>query len=116
VCLAEFHVYREVVESECLFGVLEHLVRLGDEVIGDVGVEPVEIIPLDIQRPFLVWIFLGKLADFVAVVIAVELFELVNDFCVLCSSHIRWLHAGYIYTRSGREFLTSLLNDLKLPI
>jgi len=71
----EADVCGEIVEPQRLLGVLAHLLRLRAEVLGEVAVELVEVVVLDVQRSLFVGVSLREAADFLAVVVTVELNE-----------------------------------------
>ncbi len=91
--LPERDVDREVVQAQGLLGVLLELLRFGAVVVGQVRVEPVEVLPVDVQGLLVVGVLLCELTDLVAVVIAVELLEAVDEFGVLGGRHLsgQWL-------------------------
>jgi len=82
VGVAEFDIRGQVVEPERLLGVLLELVGLGTVVLGEIRIELVEVVVIDIQRPLFVGILLGELSDRIAVVVAIELDEPVGEFLI----------------------------------
>jgi len=83
----EADVCGEIVEPQRLLGVLAHLLRLRAEVLGEVAVELVEVVVLDVQRSLFVGVSLREAADFLAVVVTVELNEPLREVLIPGLSH-----------------------------
>jgi len=88
VGLSERDVDRQVVEAQRFLGVLDELGGLVPEVVGEVRVEAIEVLPVDVQRLLFVGILLGEFGNLVAVVTPVELLECVDQFGVVRTGHL----------------------------
>jgi hypothetical protein len=82
VGVTEFDIRRQVIEPEGFLGVLLELVGLGTIVLGEIRIELVQIVVIDVQRPLFVGILLGELSDLVAVVVAIKLNEPIGEFLI----------------------------------